>query len=144
VNEERTGKCLRQVEHIRGHLWHRYSITVNQVMVGTVKFPKWWLQLYQKGTPQIASQCWANVGILLTTSLDQRWQITLAQRDFAHRAFVGPTCWQFVIGTTSSGISYLLRDIYSICRFCWNVATYKWKVHNRKIEIISFVVKFRS
>jgi hypothetical protein len=34
--------------------------------------------------------------------------------------------------------------IYSICRCCWNVATYKWKVHNRKIEIISFVVKFRS
>jgi hypothetical protein len=25
MNEERTGKCLRQVEHIRGHLWHRYS-----------------------------------------------------------------------------------------------------------------------
>jgi hypothetical protein len=22
VNEERTGKCLRQVEHICGHLWH--------------------------------------------------------------------------------------------------------------------------
>jgi hypothetical protein len=32
--DERTGKCLRQVEHIRGHLWHRYSITVNQVMEG--------------------------------------------------------------------------------------------------------------
>jgi hypothetical protein len=48
VNEERTGKCLRQVEHIRGHLWHRYSITVNQVMVATVTFSKWWLQLYQK------------------------------------------------------------------------------------------------
>jgi hypothetical protein len=48
VNEERTGKCLRQVEHIRGHLWHRYSITGNQVMVATVKFSKWWLQLYQK------------------------------------------------------------------------------------------------
>jgi ribosomal protein L32 len=31
-----------------GHLWHRYSITVNQVMVATVKFSKWWLQLYQK------------------------------------------------------------------------------------------------
>ena len=30
MNEERTGKCLRQVKHIRGHLWHRYSITVNQ------------------------------------------------------------------------------------------------------------------
>jgi hypothetical protein len=37
-NEERTGKCLRQVEHIRGHLWNRYSITVNQVMVATVTF----------------------------------------------------------------------------------------------------------
>ena len=24
--EERTGECLPQVEHIRGHLWHRYSI----------------------------------------------------------------------------------------------------------------------
>jgi hypothetical protein len=36
------------------------------------------------------------------------------------------------------------EDIYSICRCCWNVATYKWNVHNGKIEIISFVVKFRS
>jgi len=26
MNEERIGKCLRQVEHIRGQLWHRYSI----------------------------------------------------------------------------------------------------------------------
>jgi hypothetical protein len=24
MNEERTEKCLRQVEHIRGHLWHIY------------------------------------------------------------------------------------------------------------------------
>jgi hypothetical protein len=38
------------------------------------------------------------------------------------------------IGTTSSGISYQLRDIYSICRCCWNVATYEWKVHNGKIQ----------
>jgi hypothetical protein len=47
-----------------------------------------------------------------------------------------------MIGTTSSGISDQLRDIYSICRCCWDVATYKWRVHNGKIEIISFVVKF--
>ena len=46
--------------------------------------------------------------------------------------------------TTSSGISYQLRDKYSICRWCWNVAIYKWKVvYNGKIKIISFVVKFR-
>ena len=37
MNEEMTGKCLQQVEHIRGLVWHRYSITVNQVMVATVK-----------------------------------------------------------------------------------------------------------
>jgi hypothetical protein len=37
MNEERTGKCLRQMKYIRGHLWHRYSITVNHVMVATVK-----------------------------------------------------------------------------------------------------------
>ena len=32
MNEERTGKCLWQVEHICGDLWHRYSKMVNQVM----------------------------------------------------------------------------------------------------------------
>jgi len=45
------------------------------------------------------------------------------------------------IGTTSFGIMDQLRDIYSICRCCWNVVTYKWKVHNAKIEIIPFIVK---
>jgi len=25
MNGERTGKCLRQVEHIRGHLWPLWS-----------------------------------------------------------------------------------------------------------------------
>jgi hypothetical protein len=35
MNEERIGKCLRQVEDIPGHLWHRYSITINHVMVVT-------------------------------------------------------------------------------------------------------------
>ena len=40
TNEERTGKCLRQVEHIRGHLLHRCSVTVTEVMVATVKLSK--------------------------------------------------------------------------------------------------------
>ena len=44
----RTRKCLRQVEHIRGHVWHIYSLTVNQVMVAIVKFSKWWLQHNQE------------------------------------------------------------------------------------------------
>ena len=29
MNEEMNGKCLRQVELIRGHLWDRYSSTIN-------------------------------------------------------------------------------------------------------------------
>jgi hypothetical protein len=58
-------------------------------------------------------------------------------------------------GTTSSRISYQLRDIYSIYRYCWNVvlteryiysiyrccrnvATYKWKVYNGTIILLSW------
>jgi hypothetical protein len=39
-------------------------------------------------------------------------------------------CWQqpsimeILIGNKSSGISYQLRDVYSICRCSWNIATY--------------------
>jgi hypothetical protein len=48
-----------------------------------------------------------------------------------------------LIGATSSGISYHLRDIYSICICCWNVATYKWKIYNWKIEITLVVGIFK-
>ena len=41
MNEERIGLWLRQTKHIGGHLPHRYSVTVNQVMVVTVKRSKW-------------------------------------------------------------------------------------------------------
>jgi hypothetical protein len=34
------GHCV-VCSSIRGHLWHRYSITVNQVMVATVRFIRW-------------------------------------------------------------------------------------------------------
>ena len=50
---------------------------------------------------------------------------------------------EILIGATSSGISYHLRDIYSKGRCCRKGATYKWKLQNGTIEIISFVVKFR-
>jgi hypothetical protein len=39
-------EVVRQVEHTRGHLRHRYSITVNQVMVTIVTLSKWWCDLY--------------------------------------------------------------------------------------------------
>ena len=45
-------------------------------------------------------------------------------------------------GTTSSGTSYQRRDILHIQGAVGMLNTYKSKVHNRKIEIISFVIKF--
>jgi hypothetical protein len=41
---------------------------------------------------------------------------------------------ELMIGATSSGISDHLRYIYSICRCCWNVATYKWKIHKGNLK----------
>jgi hypothetical protein len=43
-------ELIRQREHTRSLLWHRYSVTVNQVIVATVKLPKWWLQLKPLGS----------------------------------------------------------------------------------------------
>jgi hypothetical protein len=36
-------------------------------------------------------------------------------------------------------VSHVEQEMYTL----WNVATYKGKVHNGKIEIISYVVKIR-
>ena len=102
-------------ETYRLSLWHRYPLVVTQVMVVTVAFSKWWLHLYQK-EPLIS------VASVLATSSDK----------------------EILIGATSSEISYHLRDIFALCKCCWNGATYTWKVHNGKIEIISCIVKSRS
>ena len=42
MKEERTGNCWRQVEHIRGHLWHRYSMSVLWVMTSVYLFGISW------------------------------------------------------------------------------------------------------
>ena len=86
INEKITRLWLRQTEHIRGHLWHRYSVTVDNVMFASVKLSEW----------------------RLSNGSDQ------------------------------------LNDTYSIYSCCWHVATYKSKVHNGNIGIISFVVSCRS
>ena len=84
MNEERTGKYLRQVEHIRGHLWHRYSITVNQVIVTILKFSKWpkgtlssvasllAATLYQ-GNPDRNKKLWGGDTYSLSTSTWVSW-----------------------------------------------------------------------
>ena len=48
---------------------------------------------------------------------------------------------ELTIGTTSCGISNKPRDTYSICWRYRNVATYKWIVHNGKIETISLITQ---
>ena len=60
-----------------------------------------------------------------------------------------PPCQQpfskkLTIGTTISGISYLLRDINSLCRCCRNLATFKQEVHSGKIEVNPFIGEFHS
>jgi len=35
---------------------------------------------------------------------------------------------EIMIESTPSGISYQLRDIYSICRCCCNAVTCKWEI----------------
>jgi len=47
ISHDWTGKCLRQMVHIRGNLQHRYSVTVNQIIVPIEKRSKWWLQFSQ-------------------------------------------------------------------------------------------------
>jgi hypothetical protein len=44
-----------------------------------------------------------------------------------------------MIGTTSSGISGQLGDIYSIYKFSWNVVAYEWNVYKWKIRKLSFL-----
>ena len=74
-------------------------------MLATVKLSKWWLQLNRPRTTN-------SVASLLAANPIEK----------------------IMIGTTSSGISDQWKYIYSICRCCWNVATYHWKVHNGKMK----------
>ena len=53
-------------------------------------------------------------------------------------SLLAETLYHITKGTTRNGISCQLRDRYPICRCCWKVATYKWTVHNGRIEIIYF------
>jgi hypothetical protein len=97
---------------IDGHLWHRYSVTVNQAMVIGVD-----RKSFEAMTSTWPIGTLGSVVSLLAATLFQ----------------------EILIETTSSGMSDQLRDIYSICRYCCNVVTYKWKVHNGKI-VINFEV----
>jgi hypothetical protein len=76
--------------------------------------------------------------VMVVTVKLSKWWPQLTKRN--------PWFNSFLIRTTSSGISYLLRDILSICRCSWNVATYiyingKWEILNnlfcRKVSFLT-------
>ena len=83
-----------KTKHIRGHLWHRYSAMVNQVMVATVKLSKWWLQFKRarRGRDRCLSPLMLSVRILVrtrcTTLCDKVCQWLSAGRWFS---LVSPT-----------------------------------------------------
>ena len=88
MNEERTGKCLRQVEHIRGHLWHIYSITVNrkifEVMTSTLP----------KGT--LGSVASLLAATLYQGNLDRNhklWNIVSSERYILHMQVLLESCY---------------------------------------------------
>ena len=92
MNEEKTGKCLRQVEHIRGHLWYsRYSITVNQVMVATVKLSKWWLLRGILGL--IASLLAATIYQWTSDRNHKLWNIVSTERYLLHMQVLLECCY---------------------------------------------------
>ena len=61
---------------------------------------------------QIENRCWANVGIMLASSLGRQWQMMLAQRHFAHWANVIPHGWQDICPTA---INQHVRHIANNC-----------------------------
>jgi hypothetical protein len=76
----------------------------------------------------------------------EEWQDMLTMKRFEHKIckniFFKLNYYQ-LCSSSRRLVPLFVWDRFNT-RACWNVATYKWKVHNGKIEIISFVVKFRS
>jgi hypothetical protein len=51
--EERVGKSWRKVEHIRGHLWHRYSVPVLHTHFSSILiFLPWKMSIYSVFLPE--------------------------------------------------------------------------------------------
>ena len=81
----------------------------NQVPSMPLKYKCW------EGITQIAFMCWTNVGFLLAILLDQRWQMTLGQRNFVHLPLDGPTSWAFV------GPMISANNVYNLLTRCQHI-----------------------
>ena len=111
MNEERTGKCLQQVEHIRGHLTQIFH-NGQPSHGGDRKFYKCLVEVMTSTLPKGTL---GSVASLLAATFYQR------NPDRKHKL------WNIV-----SSERYILH-MQVLLECCY---TYKWKVHNRKIEII--------
>ena len=85
MNDKWTGKGLRQVEHIRGHFWHRCSNTVSKVMVATIKLSKWWYMLTKRKSTIGNDDRWRLIGIIIHEVTSCRTLLP-----FSYNA-----CWRF-------------------------------------------------
>ena len=79
--------------------------------MATVQFSKGWLQLYQKRTLGSVASLLAATYQINPGRNHKLWNIVSSERYILHMQVLLEWC-------------------------CSNVATYRWKVHNRKIEII--------
>jgi hypothetical protein len=166
MNEDRA--VLQQVEHILGHLWHRYSIRVSQVIVATVKLTKWcvprnwqwgrlWTTPYDKrdyfnfpivNFPFICSNIPAAPGYgVYISRLIQYSRACGSYQDFLDRGLL------LIRKLLNKG--FLLVKLthhfvsFTVATMTWltlmEYLCHKWqRVHNGKIKIISFVVRCRS
>ena len=91
MNEERTGKRLRQMKYIRGHLWHRYSITVN-----------WWVWTHLTATTPLSCLFFTLSRDALSNS-DFHW----CQRNSSHGSSLPPAvCWRAHVLVTGPSLSW--------------------------------------
>ena len=74
-----------------------------------------WIHTCFDKLTQIAFMCWADVGFPLATLLGQRWQMTLAQWNFAYLPLVGPTSW------ASVGPMISANNVYNLLTRCQHI-----------------------
>ena len=143
MNEERTGKCLRQVEHILGHLWHRCSIAVNQVM-NEERTGKC-LRQVEHFLGHLWHRCYIVVNQVMN---EERTGKCLRQVEHIlyhlwHRCFIPASLIVFVNYNYKIITSLLLQSANSVdTKSCVGEQLYRWCICNRNCSL--YTVCFRS
>ena len=113
MNAERTEKWLRQLEHLRGHLWHRYSIAVNIIKLGNYhNITGWGLAIYRLGSTFDINLCLLNNSVCFL--LKPTPYITCDVE-----------CWH--IKNSSSSVAHGWSHSYA--RYLIEIPSYSWIFH---------------